>query len=191
MWQVCFLNFVYSGLCYSVVYAGVETTRRFLLEWLSYTCRYIPVGLLDVVPQQLNWRPPTYMGRDDLETLMASDSAADWVCSFFLCRQIYWPTNHKKRTSLLIFLIWFLQVRISEMLLGKVPDGFTFAPKHKSNAYDRAENGWCNGKICLVVVGARSLLFASPLNPQGAFLGAWQCWVREHCTFFVEVGAIV
>ncbi|XP_041010944.1 tRNA-dihydrouridine(47) synthase [NAD(P)(+)]-like isoform X1 [Juglans microcarpa x Juglans regia] len=89
---------------------GVETTRRFLLEWLSYTCRYIPVGLLDVVPQQLNWRPPTYMGRDDLETLMASDSAADWI-------------------------------RISEMLLGKVPDGFTFAPKHKSNAYDRAENG--------------------------------------------------
>ncbi|KAE9603472.1 putative tRNA-dihydrouridine(47) synthase (NAD(P)(+)) transcription factor C3H family [Lupinus albus] len=89
---------------------GVETTRRFLLEWLSYTCRYIPVGLLDVVPQRMNWRPPSYYGRDDLETLMASDSAADWV-------------------------------RISEMLLGKVPDGFTFAPKHKSNAYDRAENG--------------------------------------------------
>lgn len=89
---------------------GVETTRHFLLEWLSYTCRYVPVGLLEVVPQQLNWRPPSYYGRDDLETLMASDSAADWV-------------------------------RISEMLLGKVPDGFTFAPKHKSNAYDRAENG--------------------------------------------------
>ncbi|XP_061368368.1 tRNA-dihydrouridine(47) synthase [NAD(P)(+)]-like [Gastrolobium bilobum] len=89
---------------------GVETTRRFLLEWLSYACRYIPVGLLDVVPQRLNWRPPSYYGRDELETLMASDSAADWI-------------------------------RISEMLLGKVPDGFTFAPKHKSNAYDRAENG--------------------------------------------------
>ncbi|OMO74420.1 tRNA-dihydrouridine synthase [Corchorus capsularis] len=89
---------------------GVETTRHFLLEWLSYTCRYIPVGLLDVIPQRLNWRPPSYYGRDDLETLLASDSAADWI-------------------------------RISEMLLGKVPDGFTFAPKHKSNAYDRAENG--------------------------------------------------
>ncbi|XP_039040939.1 tRNA-dihydrouridine(47) synthase [NAD(P)(+)]-like [Hibiscus syriacus] len=89
---------------------GVETTRHFLLEWLSYTCRYIPVGLLDVIPQRLNWRPPSYYGRDDLETLMASDSAADWI-------------------------------QISEMLLGKVPDGFTFAPKHKSNAYDRAENG--------------------------------------------------
>ncbi|XP_021628564.1 tRNA-dihydrouridine(47) synthase [NAD(P)(+)]-like isoform X2 [Manihot esculenta] len=89
---------------------GVETTRHFLLEWLSYTCRYIPVGLLDILPQQINWRPPSYYGRDDLETLMASDSAADWI-------------------------------RISEILLGKVPDGFTFAPKHKSNAYDRAENG--------------------------------------------------
>lgn len=89
---------------------GVETTRHFLLEWLSYTCRYIPVGLLDVIPQRMNWRPPSYFGRDDLETLMASDSASDWI-------------------------------RISEMLLGKVPDGFTFAPKHKSNSYDRAENG--------------------------------------------------
>ncbi|KAL2927927.1 tRNA-dihydrouridine(47) synthase [NAD(P)(+)]-like [Bienertia sinuspersici] len=89
---------------------GVETTRHFLLEWLSYTCRYVPVGLLDVIPQRLNWRPPSYYGRDDLETLMASESAADWI-------------------------------RISEMLLGKVPPGFTFAPKHKSNAYDSAENG--------------------------------------------------
>ncbi|CAA6666679.1 unnamed protein product [Spirodela intermedia] len=89
---------------------GVETTRHFLLEWLSYTHRYVPVGLLEVVPQRINWRPPSYFGRDDLETMMASDSAADWI-------------------------------RISEMLLGKVPAGFTFAPKHKSNAYDRAENG--------------------------------------------------
>lgn len=51
------------------------------MEWLSYTFRYIPLGLLDVVPQRLNWRPPSYYGRDDLETLMASDSAADWVWS--------------------------------------------------------------------------------------------------------------
>lgn len=58
---------------------GVETTRHFLLEWLSYTCRYVPVGLLEIIPQRINWRPPSYYGRDDLETLMASDSAADWV----------------------------------------------------------------------------------------------------------------
>ncbi|KAK1437302.1 hypothetical protein QVD17_03092 [Tagetes erecta] len=83
---------------------GVETVRHFLLEWLSYTYRYVPVGLLEVLPQRLNSRPPAYFGRDDLETLMASESAADWI-------------------------------KISEMLLGKVPDGFTFSPKHKSNAY--------------------------------------------------------
>ncbi|KAI5070909.1 hypothetical protein GOP47_0013160 [Adiantum capillus-veneris] len=89
---------------------GVETTRHFLLEWLSYMHRYIPVGLLEAIPQKLNWRPPLYYGRNDLETLMASDSAADWV-------------------------------RISEMLLGPPPASFSFTPRHKSNAYDRAENG--------------------------------------------------
>eukprot|EP00892_Ulva_mutabilis_P000643 jgi/Ulvmu1/1057/UM105_0015.1 len=83
---------------------GVETTRRFLLEWLSFLCRYVPVGLLEVVPQQMTWRPPSYVGRNDLETLMASSSAQDWV-------------------------------RISEVLLGPVPNDFVFVPKHKSNAY--------------------------------------------------------
>eukprot|EP01024_Parvocaulis_polyphysoides_P044543 TRINITY_DN41117_c0_g1_i1.p2 TRINITY_DN41117_c0_g1~~TRINITY_DN41117_c0_g1_i1.p2 ORF type:complete len:148 (+),score=23.70 TRINITY_DN41117_c0_g1_i1:233-676(+) len=58
---------------------GVETTRRFLLEWLSYLHRYVPVGLLEVLPQKLHWRPPLYAGRDDLETLFASDNAKDWV----------------------------------------------------------------------------------------------------------------
>lgn len=49
---------------------GVETTRRFLLEWLSYLCRYVPVGMLEVIPQQLHLRPPALMGRNDLETLL-------------------------------------------------------------------------------------------------------------------------
>ncbi|GFP89002.1 tRNA-dihydrouridine(47) synthase [NAD(P)(+)]-like [Phtheirospermum japonicum] len=96
---------------------GVETTRHFLLEWLSYTCRYIPVGLLDVIPQRINWQPPSYFGRDELETLMASDSAADWI-------------------------------KISEMLLGKVNSSFTFAPKHKSNAY--ASRKWLNDRLALL-----------------------------------------
>lgn len=58
---------------------GVEKTRRFLLEWLSFLCRYVPVGLLEHVPQKINHRPPPYYGRDELETLMASDQACDWV----------------------------------------------------------------------------------------------------------------
>ncbi|XP_077890380.1 tRNA-dihydrouridine(47) synthase [NAD(P)(+)]-like isoform X4 [Ictidomys tridecemlineatus] len=83
---------------------GVEKTRRFLLEWLSFLCRYVPVGLLERLPQRVNERPPYYLGRDYLETLMASQQAADWI-------------------------------RISEMLLGPVPPGFVFLPKHKANAY--------------------------------------------------------
>lgn len=58
---------------------GVEKTRRFLLEWLSFLYRYIPVGLLEVVPQKINQRPPVYHGRDDLETLFASSYCEDWI----------------------------------------------------------------------------------------------------------------
>ena len=79
---------------------GVENTRKFLLEWLSFLhryhhhnggstwlhtssnctiCRYIPVGLLERPPQKINQRPPYYWGRDDLETLMASNNCQDWI----------------------------------------------------------------------------------------------------------------
>ncbi|XP_024425016.1 tRNA-dihydrouridine(47) synthase [NAD(P)(+)]-like [Desmodus rotundus] len=58
---------------------GVEKTRRFLLEWLSFLCRYVPMGLLERLPQRINERPPYYLGRDYLETLMASQKAADWI----------------------------------------------------------------------------------------------------------------
>lgn len=83
---------------------GVETTRRFLLEWLSFCYRYIPVGILERVPQKVNERPPHYKGRNELETLMASGNCDDWV-------------------------------EISKMLLGPVPDGFKFLPKHKANSW--------------------------------------------------------
>jgi tRNA-dihydrouridine synthase 3 len=84
---------------------GVNHTRRFLLEWMSFLYRYVPVGMLEVLPQQLNARPPNNMcGRSDLETLMLSKNCADWI-------------------------------KISCMLLGPVPDGFQFEPKHKANSY--------------------------------------------------------
>ncbi|XP_065078363.1 tRNA-dihydrouridine(47) synthase [NAD(P)(+)]-like [Ochlerotatus camptorhynchus] len=83
---------------------GVENTRRFFLEWQSFLYRYVPYGLLEKPPQQINQRPQTFRGRDDLETLMASPNCADWV-------------------------------KLSEMLLGPVPDGFNFVPKHKANSY--------------------------------------------------------
>ncbi len=80
---------------------GVNHTRRFLLEWLSFLCRYVPVGLLEVLPAKMNDRPPAMYARDDLETLFLSPFADDWV-------------------------------KITEMLLGPVPEGFRFVPKHKS-----------------------------------------------------------
>lgn len=122
---------------------GVETTRRFFLEWMGFAHRYVPVGLIEegalerdaeraaaaaasaaaapsapAAEDASNWstttlsarrtlrlRAPRYRGRDDLETLLASEHPDDWV-------------------------------RVSEMALGaKAPPGFRFEPKHKSNAY--------------------------------------------------------
>lgn len=85
---------------------GVETTRRFLLEWQSFLYRYVPYGILANPPQKIQQRPEsdTYLGRDDLETLMSSNKSSDWI-------------------------------RISEMFLGKVPEGFVFLPKHRANSY--------------------------------------------------------
>lgn len=75
-----------------------------MLEWLSFLCRYIPVGLLEVTPQHLHWWPSAYKGRNDLETLLSSNKVEDWL-------------------------------RISEMLLGKVPNNYAFTPKHGAKAY--------------------------------------------------------
>ncbi|WVQ79613.1 tRNA-dihydrouridine(47) synthase [NAD(P)(+)] [Cryptococcus sp. DSM 104549] len=87
---------------------GINTTRRFLCEALSFQHRYVPIGLLERLPGKLNDRPPAYRGRNELETLLASPFAGDWV-------------------------------KISEMFLGKVDEGFNFVPKHKSNAYGGEE----------------------------------------------------
>ena len=86
---------------------GVENTRRFLLEWMSFLYRYVPLGLIERGPVSLNMRAPAYVGRNDLETLLASSSSEDWM-------------------------------KISSMLLGPPPEGFSFQPKHKSNAHSES-----------------------------------------------------
>ncbi|KAF2100967.1 tRNA-dihydrouridine(47) synthase [NAD(P)(+)] [Rhizodiscina lignyota] len=58
---------------------GVNTTRRFLLEWLSFSCRYVPIGILEYLPPKINERPPAFKGRDELETLLSSGNYKDWI----------------------------------------------------------------------------------------------------------------
>ena len=58
---------------------GVGNTRRFLLEWLSFSCRYVPIGLLEYMPPKFGDRPPAFHGRDDLETLLSSGNYKDWI----------------------------------------------------------------------------------------------------------------
>ncbi|KAM0329335.1 hypothetical protein ACHAQA_004640 [Verticillium albo-atrum] len=84
---------------------GIGFTRRFLLEWMSFTHRYVPLGILEYLPPSLNDRPPAFRGRNEMETLLASNNYKDWI-------------------------------KISEMYLGPCHPGFTFQPKHKSNAYE-------------------------------------------------------
>lgn len=77
---------------------------RFLLEWLSFTHRYVPVGIIatDRMPQRITQKPPPYVsewrsvyrapqpvycihfclcqhGRGDLETLLSSSNCSDWI----------------------------------------------------------------------------------------------------------------
>ncbi|KAK0356081.1 tRNA-dihydrouridine synthase 3 [Friedmanniomyces endolithicus] len=58
---------------------GVGTTRRFLLEWLSFSCRYVPIGILDELPPKFGDRPPAFKGRSELETLLSSGDYRDWI----------------------------------------------------------------------------------------------------------------
>lgn len=96
---------------------GISTTRRFLLEYLSFTHRYVPIGLLEYLPPKINDRPPRYKGRNELETLLASDSYKDWI----RISEMYLG-------------------KISEAE-GKDEEDYGWVPKHKSNAWDGEAQG--------------------------------------------------
>lgn len=58
---------------------GVENARRYMCEFISFTHRYIPVGILERLPPKLNQRPPKWKGRNELETLLGSTDYKDWI----------------------------------------------------------------------------------------------------------------
>lgn len=80
-------QFVRNGLeCWGSDEMGVGTTRKFLLEWLCFSCRYVPIGLLEQLPPRINERPPKYRGRNELETLLSSTDYRDWIkIRYVLC----------------------------------------------------------------------------------------------------------
>ena len=58
---------------------GIEKTRRFFCEWWSFGHRYVPFPILERVPHQINYRPQSFWGRNELETLMSSSNPSDWI----------------------------------------------------------------------------------------------------------------
>lgn len=58
---------------------GISQCRRFFCEFMSFFHRYVPMGICERYPVQLNERPPNWRGRDELETLLGSADAKDWI----------------------------------------------------------------------------------------------------------------
>jgi tRNA-dihydrouridine synthase 3 len=58
---------------------GIASARRFMCEFLSFTYRYTPYGILERYPIKLNERPQYWKGRNELETLLGSGDYKDWI----------------------------------------------------------------------------------------------------------------
>lgn len=107
---------------------GVNATRRFLCEAMSFTYRYVPVGLLERFPSMMNDRPYPYRGRDELEVSFSKASLS--ICPRVSC-QIFQDaadfnddqylahgTSYDERQTLLASGNSADWVKISSMFLG-------------------------------------------------------------------------
>jgi tRNA-dihydrouridine synthase 3 len=120
---------------------GVNATRRYLCEALSFQYRYVPIGILERLPGRINDRAPAFRGRNELGKLgcfaiLCTHSLALLLIVLFL------PVFSLLKKLLETLLSspdsndW---VKISEMFLGPAPETWSFTPKHKSNAYGSEE----------------------------------------------------
>lgn len=72
---------------------GLNKTRRFVAESLSFTHRYVPVGLLERLPTNMNERAFPYKGRDELEVRPLTLSFARPVS---LCAKLTTSTTRRR-----------------------------------------------------------------------------------------------
>jgi len=92
---------------------GIGLTRRFLLEWLSFAYRYVPVGILEYLPPNLQDRPPAWRGRNDLETLLGSGNYKDWIKIRYDSASI--PITHRLFLTSSVKCFWVPLIRISTL----------------------------------------------------------------------------
>ncbi|KAE9402669.1 FMN-linked oxidoreductase [Gymnopus androsaceus JB14] len=121
--------------------SGVNTTRRYLCEALSFQYRYVPIGLLEVLPPSsggntigVGWNPSREFGS------AFGDVGVD-TGGYGRMGINERPPRFRGRDELETLLAspssstW---VKISEMFLGPAPDKdkWSFVPKHKSNSFE-------------------------------------------------------
>ena len=202
-------NFVTYGLeHWGSDQRGVNTTRRFLLEWLSFTYRCArasvcvlhvydditmnPAVVLTSLPfpslsyppatcpwaswstcrwasttaptptgaattSRRSWPPPSTgcVRRLASPCVMSSPSLTPtpligphgFVCIYTHTHTIHWAPRIRVHIHIKHQQQKQDWITISEMLLGPVPDGFQFQPKHKANSYSTApaDMGVSNG----------------------------------------------